>query len=75
MLKFPKPPVFWVGSPNPEPFVGEVADEDDAPAPGPIPVTAGVFGSDAGMGGNDSNNEAPNEEVGLNGFRALNPVV
>ncbi len=75
VLKPPNPPVFWVISPNAEPFAGEVADEEDAPAPGPAPVTAGVFGSDAGIGGNDSNNEAPKDEVGLNGFKALNPVV
>lgn len=39
-----------------------------------VPVTAGVVGPDPAIGGNDSNNEAPNEEVGLKGFKAVIPV-
>jgi len=38
------------------------------------PVTAGVVGPEPGIGGSDSNNEAPKEDDGLNGFRPLNPV-
>ncbi len=39
-----------------------------------VPVTAGVVGPDPAIGGNDSNNEAPNEEVGLKGFNPVIPV-
>ena len=33
------------------------------------PVTAGVTGPDPAIGGKDSNNEVPNDEVGLKGFK------
>ena len=33
------------------------------------PVTAGVTGPDPAIGGRDSNSEAPNDEVGLKGFK------
>jgi hypothetical protein len=40
-----------------------------------LPVIAGVVGSDPATGGRDSSNEAPNEDVGLKGFKPVNPVM
>jgi len=40
-----------------------------------LPVTLGVVGLDCGIGGSDSNKDAPKDEVGLNGLRPLKPVI
>jgi hypothetical protein len=40
-----------------------------------LPVIAGVVGSDPATAGRDSSNEAPNEDVGLKGFKPANPVM
>jgi hypothetical protein len=40
-----------------------------------LPVTAGVVGPDPAIGGRDSSNEAPNEDVGLKGFNPPSPVM
>lgn len=40
-----------------------------------VPVTLGVVGPDCGIGGNDSNKEAPKDDVGLNGLMPLKPVI
>jgi hypothetical protein len=53
---------------------GALAAGIDALEKNGVPVTAGVVGPDPAIGGNDSNNEAPNEEVGLKGFKAVIPV-
>jgi len=39
------------------------------------PVIAGVTGAEPGIEGKDSNNEAPNDDEGLNGLSPLKPVV
>ena len=44
-------------------------EEGGAFAEGGSPVTAGVAGPDPAIGGKDSNNAAPNDEVGLKGFK------
>jgi len=40
-----------------------------------IPVALGVVGPDCGIGGSDSNKDAPKDDVGLNGLRPLKPVI
>lgn len=40
-----------------------------------VPVTLGVVGLDCGIGGSDSNKDAPNDDVGLNGLIPLKPVI
>lgn len=40
-----------------------------------VPVTVGVVGADCGIGGSDSNKEAPKDDVGLNGLMPLKPVI
>lgn len=40
-----------------------------------VPVTLGVVGPDCGIGGSDSNKDAPKEDVGLNGLMPLKPVI
>jgi hypothetical protein len=40
-----------------------------------VPVTLGVVGPDCGIGGSDSNKEAPKDDVGLNGLMPLKPVI
>jgi len=39
-----------------------------------VPVALGVVGLDCGIGGSDSNKDAPNDDVGLNGLRPVKPV-
>jgi len=40
-----------------------------------VPVALGVVGLDCGIGGSDSNKDAPNDDVGLNGLMPLKPVI
>lgn len=40
-----------------------------------VPVMLGVVGPDCGIGGSDSNKEAPKDDVGLNGLMPLKPVI
>ena len=42
---------------------------------GDADVAEGVVGPDCGIGGKDSSNEAPNEDVGLKAFKPVKPVV
>lgn len=39
------------------------------------PVIAGDVGAEPGIGGNDSINDAPKDEDGLNGFKPEKPVI
>jgi hypothetical protein len=38
-------------------------------------VALGVVGPDCGIGGRDSNKDAPKDDIGLNGLRLLKPVI
>jgi hypothetical protein len=78
-LKLPPKPVCWFFSvPN-----SEAPNDELAPdlVPGPtvlapdVPDMGLVAPDELGRGGNDSTNAAPNDEVGLKGFRPANPVI
>jgi len=68
----PKPVGCALKPPKPVCWLFRVPGADNGEV---MPVTPGVFGSEPGIGGKDSNNEAPKEEVGLNAFMPVNPVV
>ena len=54
-----------------EKIVGEMAESSGEV----LPYNAGVVRPDPVTGGRDSSNEAPNEDVGLKGFKPVNPVM
>ena len=62
--------------PVPKPIVGDDVPPRPAPSPAVVAVgaapSAGVDGSDCGIGGSASSSDAPNDDVGLN---ALTPAV
>ncbi len=80
-LKLPKPPVAcelsalrfvcWGAAPR-GPTDAEYGVVGEAGLDWVLLVDAGAL---SGIGGKDSNNAAPNDEVGLNGFKPANPVV
>lgn len=75
-LKAPTPvgccPMFETPAPKAEVIPLEVGGEDKLPG---VPVTVGVVGPDCGIGGSDSNKEAPKDDVGLNGLMPLKLVI
>lgn len=65
---------------NPEPALKEgnppgAEDGVDVPAGGLPFVTLVKFELDPGIGGKDSNSDAPKDDVGLNGLSPPNPVI
>lgn len=71
-LKAPTPvgccPMFKTPAPKAEVVPLGAGEEDKLPG---VPVAVGVVGPDCGIGGSDSNKEAPKDDVGLNGLMPL----
>lgn len=75
-LRAPTPvgccPMLETSAPKAEVVPLEAGGEDKLPD---VPVILGVVGPDCGIGGSDSNKEAPKDDVGLNGLMPLKPVI